>query len=208
MAGIKAVIYDCDGVLIDSRQANEAFYNQILRHFGMPDITPEQMDQAQFLTSRAAIDLLFQGSPYRAAAQEYQTTVDNVPFLPLIRPEPHVKETLTRLRPGYGTAIATNRGRSLSPVLERLGLAALFDLIVSSLDVLNPKPHPESLQVILRHFGIGPSEALYIGDTEVDMVLASRAGVPFIAYKNPGLKARRHIRDHLELLELLPAWAD
>jgi phosphoglycolate phosphatase len=203
MNRIKAIIYDCDGVLIDSRQANEAFYNHILRHFNLPDITPEQLTQAQFLTSQEAIDLLFQGTPYRAAAQEYQKTVDNNPFLPLIVLEPHVKETLTRLRPAYKTAIATNRGRSLPLVLERLGLGEFFDVIIASVDVTHPKPHPESLQMILQHFQVASGEALYIGDTEVDRVMAVRAGVAFIAYKNPDLVAMHHLRDHLELWQIL-----
>jgi phosphoglycolate phosphatase len=206
MVRIKAVIYDLDGVLIDSRAANAAFYNQILRSFGMPDITPEQLRQAQFLTSKETIDLLFQGTPYKAAAQEYHKNVDNNPFLPLITLEPHVKETLKRLRAAYGTAIATNRGRSLPLVLESLGLATFFDVIVSSLDVVNPKPHPESLWVILRHFGIDPQEALYIGDAEADRVLAARAGVPFLAYKNSELKALHHLRDHSELWQILSEW--
>lgn len=203
MARIKAVIYDCDGVLIDSRRANEAFYNQILRHFGLPAITPEQLNQAQFLTSREALDLLFRGTPYQAAARDYQKAVDNRPFLPLITLEPHIKETLTWLRPAYGLAIATNRGRSLPLVLERLGLAHFFDLIVSSLDVVNPKPHPESLRLILQHFRLAPREALYIGDAAVDQTLAAWAGVPFLAYKNPQLQAVHHLRDHSDLRQIL-----
>ncbi|MDI6854665.1 MAG: HAD-IA family hydrolase [Deltaproteobacteria bacterium] len=206
MAAIKAIIYDLDGVLIDSRAANAAFYNQILRNFGMPDITPEQLRQAQFLTSKEAVDLLFQGTPYQAAAQDYQSKVDNRPFLPLISLEPNVKETLARLRPAYGTAIATNRGRSLTLVLESLGLAAFFDVVVSSLDVVNPKPHPESLRLILRHFGINPQEAVYIGDAEADRSLAAGAGVPFLAYKNTDLEALYHLQDHTELHQILANW--
>ncbi len=208
MNRIKVIIYDCDGVLIDSRQANEAFYNHILRRFGLPDITPEQLTQAQFLTSQEALDLLFAETSWLAAAQAYQKTVDNTPFLPLIKLEPNIKEILVRLRPSYYTAIATNRGRSLPLVLDRWGLADLFDLTVSSLDITHPKPHPESLQIILHHFGIDPEEALYIGDAEVDRQVAARAGVPFIAYKNPDLEAPYHLQDHLELLPVLAEEAD
>jgi HAD superfamily hydrolase (TIGR01509 family) len=204
MPDIKAVIYDCDGVLIDSLRANEAFYNQILRHFGLPDITPEQLAQAQVLTSQAAIDLLFSGTPWRQEAQAYQQTVDNTPFIPLIKPEPHIEETLKRLRPVYHTAIATNRGRSLPQVLNHVGLTDLFDLTISSLDIKRPKPHPESLRVILEHFRISPEEALYIGDAEVDQQVAAFAGVPFMAYKNPSLDAIFHLQNHLELFQVLP----
>jgi phosphoglycolate phosphatase len=203
MEKIKAAIYDLDGVLIDSRRANEAFYNQVLRRFGRPDITPEQLAQAQFLTSPEAVTLLFAGTPWLDAALAYHKTVDNEPFLPLITLEAGVKETLARLRSSHLLAIATNRGRSLPLVLERLGLAEFFQMVVSSLDVTHPKPHPESLQMILGRFGLECEQALYVGDTEVDRRLAAHAGVPFAAYKNPGLAAAWHLPDHWSIMEIL-----
>ncbi len=197
------IIYDCDGVLIDSRRSNEAFYNHILAHFGLPPLTPAQLDWVHAATAQEAVDYLFGGSPWREAAQDFQRRIDNDPFLALIRPEPHVREVLERLRPAYHTAIATNRGKSLPLVLKTLELNGLFDLTVSCYDVIHPKPHPEGLEKILHHFRVGPDKALYVGDSEVDRLVAEAAGVPLAAYKNPGLKARYHLDDHLELLPLL-----
>lgn len=197
------IIYDCDGVLIDSRRSNEAFYNHILAQFGLPPLTPAQLDLVHTTTAREAVDFLFRGSPWLAQAQDYQRQVDNAPFLVLIRLEPHVREVLAQLRPGYLTAIATNRGRSLPLVLQTLGLAGLFDLTVSCYDVTHPKPHPECLQKILQHFRLRPDEALYIGDSEVDRLVAEEAGVPLAAYKNPGLRAAYHLKNHLDLLQVL-----
>ncbi len=39
---IKAVIFDCDGVMFDTTDANAAYYNRILAHFNRPVLTPEQ----------------------------------------------------------------------------------------------------------------------------------------------------------------------
>jgi len=50
--------------------------------------------------------------------------------------------------------------------------------------VQHPKPHPEPLQRVLEHYGIAPHEALFVGDSAVDMQAAAAAGVPFIAYKS------------------------
>lgn len=197
------IIYDCDGVLIDSRRSNEAFYNHILAHFGLPPLTPEQLDLVHASTAQQAVDYLLRGTPWLAAAQAFQRRIDNAPFLALIRPEPHIRQVLTQLRPACHTAIATNRGKSLPLVLQTLGLDGLFDLTVSCYDVTHPKPHPECLQKILQYFRAGPGEALYIGDSEVDRLVAEAAGVPLAAYKNPSLRARYHLRDHLELLQIL-----
>ena len=197
------IIYDCDGVLIDSRRSNEAFYNHILTHFGLRPLTPEQLDVVHAATAQEAVDFLLRGTPWLAQAQDFQRQVDNAPFLALIRLEPHVREVLAQLRPGYRTAIATNRGRSLPLVLQTLGLAGRFDLTVSCYDVSRPKPHPECLQKILQHFQLRPDEALYLGDSEVDRLVAEETGIPLVAYKNPRLKALYHLQDHLELLQLL-----
>ncbi|MBI4794853.1 MAG: HAD hydrolase-like protein [Deltaproteobacteria bacterium] len=105
LAAIKVIIYDCDGVLIDSRRANAAFYNHILEKFGLGPITPRQLDFVQSSTAREAVDFLFEGTPWRAEAQDYQRAMDNRPFLPLLRLEPHIPEVLAALRPAYHTAI-------------------------------------------------------------------------------------------------------
>ncbi len=199
----KLIIYDCDGVLIDSRDSNEAFYNHVLAHFGLPPLDPEQLDLVHVSTSDQAIDYLFADSPFLEQAQAYQRTVDNRCFTCLLSLEPHVRETLAQLRPRHFTAIATNRGRSLPLVLKYLGLEGLFDFTVSSYEVALPKPHPECLWKILSHFGLRPRQALYVGDSEVDRAVAREAGVPFVAYKNSRLPARYHIQDHLELLAIL-----
>ncbi|MEJ2672036.1 MAG: HAD family hydrolase [Deltaproteobacteria bacterium] len=199
----KVIIYDCDGVLIDSRESNRAFYNHILARFGLPPLTDAQLEVVHVSTAPGAIDYLFQGHPSLAAAQVYQRTINNDPFLALLRPMPHIREVLARLRPRHRTAIATNRGKSLPPVLAQLDLAALFDLTISAYDVSRPKPHPECLLKILSHFSTEPGAALYIGDAALDLEVAAAAGVPFAAYRNPALPARYHLKDHLDLLDFL-----
>jgi HAD superfamily hydrolase (TIGR01509 family) len=207
LAAIKVIIYDCDGVLIDSRQANAAFYNHILEKFGLGPLTPRQLDFVHSSTAREAVDFLFDGTPWRAAAQDYQRAMDNRSFLPLLRLEPHIREVLAALRPGYHTAIATNRGKSLPLVLQELGLDDLFEMTVSSYDVEKPKPHPECLLKILKYFQVEAEEAMYIGDAPVDLLVSRRAGVIFVAYQNPELEVDYHLQDHRHLLEILPGLA-
>jgi phosphoglycolate phosphatase len=203
LQNLKLIIYDCDGVLIDSSLANQAFYNHILAHFGRAPLTPEQWDYVKPLAAPDALTWLLEDTPWLAAAQEYQKTVDNTPFLPLLRVEPDLIETLTLLRPHYRLAIATNRGKSLIPVLQHCGLAEFFDFTISSLDVTHPKPHPECLNRILQHFGILPAQACYIGDSPLDREVSARAGVLFVAYQNPALKADIHLQSHFDLWQIL-----
>lgn len=199
----QVIIYDCDGVLIDSRESNRAFYNHILAHFGLPPLNAEQLEVVHVSTAQKAIDYLFRGHPDLEKAQDYQRTINNDLFLPLISLTPHIREVLAQLRTRYHTAIATNRGKSLPLVLKTLGITDCFDLTISAYDVTQPKPHPECLLKILRHFRTKPEAALYIGDAALDQEVAATAGVPFAAYKNLSLQARYHLQDHLDLLTIL-----
>jgi phosphoglycolate phosphatase len=200
---IKAVIYDLDGVIVDSREANIAYYNELLRHFGQPPVRAEQMEVLITRTSREVIEVLFEDPSLIKAAQDFEKTMDNDQIIPMIRLEPHVRETLEVLKNRYHIAIATNRGKSLPLVLEFHQLVQYFDLTVSSAEVRQPKPHPEYLERILQEFSLMPGQALYVGDAEVDAQLATATGVPFLAYKNPRLTAWAHLNDHQDIWAIL-----
>jgi phosphoglycolate phosphatase len=202
-ARIKVIIYDCDGVLIDSLESNLAYYNHILAHFALPPVSPDHVEVVHTGTARQVIDALFAGTPHLEAAQQFQVTVPGDLFLHLIRAESHIRDVLLRLRSKYRTAVATNRGKSLGQVLRELGLHDLFDVLVSGFDVCRSKPDPECVEMILERLGLTRDHALYIGDSRVDEATARAAGVTFLSYKNPSLNAAFHLKDHRELLESL-----
>ena len=200
---VSAVIFDCDGVMFDSRQANINFYNHILSHFGLPPMTAEDIAFVHMNTAVESLNHIFRDSPYLAEAQEYRLQLDYIPFVRDMVMEPGLKEVLDFLKPRCGLAVATNRSNTIGKVLELNGLTHYFDIVVSSLDVANPKPHPEPILKILDFFGIEPDECCYIGDSEVDFEVCQAAGVPLIAYKNKSLGAPIHIESLVELKEIL-----
>ncbi|MGQ9687498.1 MAG: HAD family hydrolase [Desulfobaccales bacterium] len=190
---LRLVGFDCDGVLFDSRQANIAFYNDILERFGCPPMSPEAVEYVHSHTFREAIGYLFRGSHRLPEVEEYCRQIDYQRFIPLMVEEPHLREFLGFLRPRLYTALATNRTTTTREVLEYHRLTDQFDLVVSALDVSRPKPHPESLWRILAHFNLKPDEVIYIGDSQVDEEFARNAGVPLVAYRNSRLKAAYYL---------------
>jgi len=190
---IKAVIFDCDGVMFDTTDANTAYYNRILQHLGRPELTPEQFAYCHMHTVDNALKFLFEDAGQLDAALAFRRKMGYREFIPMMAIEPHLKPLLQRLRPGIKTAVGTNRSDTMDTVMEIHGLADAFDLVVTSRDVPAPKPAPDILNRVLDHFRIGAEEAIYIGDSSLDEQAAQAAGIPLVAYRNPALQAWRHV---------------
>jgi HAD superfamily hydrolase (TIGR01509 family) len=198
-----AVIFDCDGVMFDSRQANIHFYNHLLAHFGLPPMNHEESAFVHMHTASESTSYIFKGSPHGEEADDYRIHMDYTPFIEDMIIEPGLVELLGRLKGHCKLALATNRSNTIDLVLERYELTAYFDMVVSSLDVDHPKPHPESLEKILDRFGLSPEQGVYIGDSEIDEQTAAAAEVPFMAYKNRELTAAYYAESMREVAFLL-----
>ena len=199
---ISVVAFDCDGVMFDSSSANRAYYDHLLAHFGLPAMTPVQFKYTHMHTVDESLSFLIEDPDVIDKAHQYRLKMSYLPFIEHMVPEPSLTSLLNKLHPGFNTAIATNRSDTMDRVLKIHNLEGQFDLVVTAQDVSHPKPHPEQLLVILRHFCIEPGQMLYIGDSTVDSQAAQAAQVPFVAYANPDLPAHVHI-DGLEQLESL-----
>ncbi len=203
MNDIKVVVFDCDGVLFNTEKVNRMYYNQILNHFGMQDITPGQFAYAQMHTVDKALANIFEDIERLEAVQEYRSKMDYLPFIKYMQIEPCLKLLLKWLKPKYKTAIATNRSDTMDHVLAEHDLEEDFNLVVTALDVANPKPHPEPLLKILEYFKIAPRNAIYVGDSKLDETAAMAAGIPLIAYDNKSLSADFHITSLKEIETIL-----
>ncbi len=199
----KVIIFDCDGVMFDSRQSNRNYYNSILTHFGLPPMTENQMEYSHMSTADEAVDLLFKDSDLLDEAHEYKSRLDYSPFIKDMIIEPGLKDLLVELKPEFGLAVATNRSNTIEEVLRQNSIHDFFDIVVSSLDVTRPKPDPESVIKILDFFNINPHKTFYIGDSLIDQQTARAAGVVFIAYKNRGLDADHHVNSMMDILEVV-----
>jgi phosphoglycolate phosphatase len=208
----KVIIFDCDGVLFDSKEANIAFYNQILSQFHLPPLTIAEVEYVHISTAEEALRYLLERRDPRDAELilAHRPHVNYTPFIRLMRMEPNLRELLSALPRRIKRAVSTNRSYTIGDVLRIHGLEGEFDLVVSALDVKNPKPDPESALKILRHFAIAPSAALFVGDSTTDQQAAQGARIPFVAYKNPSLQAEYHIDDLLAIKEIIndPASGD
>jgi len=202
----KGVIFDCDGVMIDSRSANIGYYNLLLKILGKPPLTKEQEDYAQMATARQAVEQVMTEDelarlPDICARYPYKENT-----LPTLRLEPYFAEFARWLKgQGVRLAVHTNRGGGVWDVLDHFGISGLFD-IVMNVQLARPKPDPDGVDRIVWEWGLKPEEICFVGDSDTDMGAANGAGVPFVAYKNPRLAAVWHTGSFLELKESLKGY--
>ena len=203
MTALKLVIFDCDGVMFDSRDANRIYYNQLLEKFGYPLMDREEEDYVHSHNVMDSVSFIFRKHPTAIdRVHAYRQSVDYTPFLQYMRIEPDLKDFLRFLKPKYHTAISTNRSTTMPAVMEMHDLDPLFDLVVTSLDVKQPKPHAEALLKILHHFNLSADQAVYIGDSMVDREHTAEVNMRLISFKNPALPAEYHVNSFLDIPHL------
>ena len=198
---LAGIIFDCDGVLFESREANLAYYNAILEEFGEKPVAADDAGRAHLCHTAASPEVfrVLLGEARTAAALEAARLLDYRRFIPAMRPEPDVCAVLAELSARYPLAIATNRGSSMHEILTHFQLLDYFRVVVTSRDVPRPKPYPDMLFEASRQLGIAPDRLLFVGDSELDQAAAAAAGMRFAAYRND-LGAELNVAGHQELL--------
>jgi len=182
---IRCVVYDCDGVLFDSLEANTKLYNDLCALVGRDPLKEEEMQYVHTHTVFEALHFIFgKEDDLEKKALEIlkQKQVDLKNYVIYLKMEPHLLQALESLKEkGILRAINTNRTTSMKYIMERFNLWPYFEMVVTALDVKNPKPHPESIEKIVRELNLNKEEAIFVGDSDVDQQTAKSSGIKFIA---------------------------
>ena len=203
MPELKLVIFDCDGVMFDSKNANLHFYNHLREKFGHPGMDDDELEYVHTHHVMDSVAYIFRHWPHELEkAHEFRLSLDYRDFIKYMTIEPDLIEFLKFLNPGYKTAISTNRTTTMATLMDDFDLNKYYGMVVTAMDVENSKPHPEAIYKILDHFGLSAEESVFIGDSMVDFDHASNAGVSMIAFRNRELKADFHVNSFTEIINL------
>jgi HAD superfamily hydrolase (TIGR01549 family) len=178
LVALKAIIFDIDGVLADSRHAVVTNTSRLLDEFGfsVPLGKIESMSAAHSADSvlLSLVPSLSQNKELlgKMLRRLSEITRQNIY---LVKPTPLAK-MVPLLAKKYELAAASNRKSSAVLVLEWLGIADRFSAIVTSADA-PPKPDPSMILLALKKLRAKPQEAIFIGDNEEDRMAGEAAGV-------------------------------
>lgn len=171
---IKAVLFDFDMTLVDSSYAIHHCTNLLASHLGFDHISREKVLSAIGLTIEDSWQM-FWGDFRQEWVDFYRANYIEEEQAKL-RFFPNTLVTLERLRMmGIKVGVVSNRRFAKRPV-EFMGLTPMLDVVVGLEDVERAKPEPDSLIKGFETLGLQPSEVLYVGDTDIDMMTTVAAG--------------------------------
>jgi phosphoglycolate phosphatase len=176
---VRALIFDLDGTLIDSKQDLIHSVNAMLRELGRGELPAETISGyighgAPLLVARALGD----GSTeeQRQQALQFFLRYYEEHKMDTTCAYPGVPETLEKLAT-MPMAVLTNKPVRISVrILEAMGLSKYFQAIYGGNSFQTKKPDPLGATTILRELRAEPREALLVGDSEVDVQTARNAG--------------------------------
>ena len=199
MRVIAAVIFDMDGVIIDSEQVWDEVREQLVCEWGgrySPEAQRAMMGMSSTEWSVYLHDVVgVARSPEEINDEVVQRMLERYRTdLPLIEGAVGaVRSAADR----FPVAVASSSNRPLiDAVLETAGIAACFDVTVSSEEVARGKPSPDVYLEAARRLGVTPESCVAVEDSSSGIRSASAAGVRVIAFPN------RHYPPSAEALAL------
>ncbi len=174
-----AALFDVDGTLLDSTDYVIGAIEHVLRLHGR---TPPLRTEIGIVLGPALADcyrVLAPGLDASVLCAEHRAWQKERVQTMAIHPYPHAINTLRTLRAAgvrCGAVTARSKVSSLG-TLENAGFGGLLEVTLSAEDTPRTKPHPDTLLLALKLMELSPAEAVYVGDTESDILAGRAAGM-------------------------------
>ena len=184
---VSAAVFDLDGTLIDSAPDIAAAVNKIMTRLAQKQLPVEYVetfigDGSRSMLSRILDDqgIEHTDSQLDDYLREYMRLYEQEPTNRTLF-FPRVRRDLDLLRQnGLKLGICTNKPHALTMlVLKSLKIDHLFDFVLGADAAPRRKPHKQHLLSVIEGLGITPDDAVYVGDTNIDLECAKSAGVRF-----------------------------
>jgi HAD superfamily hydrolase (TIGR01509 family) len=179
---VRGVLFDLDGVLVDSYEAWFAVVNAAARHFGAPEISRDRLAEVFGQGPEEDARTLYPGRRVDEIQAVYETAMAEAVGSLVVGAD--TLETLDDLgRRGVLRAVVTNtQERVARHVLRAADLLGRLDAWVGVTDGLREKPAPDLVDRALERLAVAPEDALLVGDTRYDEEAARAAHVGWLHF--------------------------
>ena len=214
---IKLVIFDLDGVLVNTKNIHFDALNEALgEKYAIS--WAEHLSTYDGLKTNQKLEMLSErkGLPTEIHTEIWEGKQKlTLQMLKELKPNQTLQSVMnTLVEDGYKIAVCSNSIRkTVLTVLSKLGIMEFMDYIISNEDVTNSKPHPEMYWRAISKMGCLPSETLIVEDSPYGLLAASRSNAHVLRVKNPQEVTYTNIFKKLTEIEMgvtndKPKWVD
>lgn len=180
----KLAIFDMDGTILDTLEDLKNCLNYSLRHNGYPE---RSQDEVRRFLGNGIRKLVERGVPENTPIEQIDKVFADFQVYykkhctDLTKPYDGIPELIQQLREaGIHTAVVSNKiDFAVQDLVERF-FNGLFDVAVGDREGIAKKPAPDSVFTVLNELHIEKKDAVYIGDSDVDIATAKNAGLDSI----------------------------
>lgn len=177
----KLVIFDLDGTLLNTL---DDLHNSVAFALTSNGLAPRTKAEVRSFLGNGMKNLIHRSVPLGTNSETERAVYDSFRShykdhcADLTAPYPGIPEAMAKIRDtGIHVAVLSNKADPESVRLCNLYIPGLFDSAAGEREGIPRKPSPEGVLALMKNAGAAPDEALYVGDSEVDIETARNAGV-------------------------------
>lgn len=199
MKKYKLIIFDMDGTILNSLEDITDSINYVLSRNSMP---VHDVEAVKFFVGNGLHKLVERAVPKETDSELIEKIYEE--FLPYYKEHCHIKtrpydgilELISELRKrGYYTAVATNKSDDALRELLNIHFKDMFDCAVGVKPGIAIKPDACMVDIILKELGLAKEDALYIGDSNVDIMTAVNSKIDHIEV-SWGFRSKEFLREN------------
>ena len=194
---IRAVLFDLDGVLIESFVAWFHQFNDTLKYFGHKQVSKKTFRKHWGQSTKDDVRIFM---PERSVDEVRQYFADHYhEYSRYLKVNPNAKDILGELkRMGLRLGCVTNSHRDIvQTILSDTRLKRFFQVVITADDIENPKPAPDMLLVACKLLKVSPAQTVFLGDTKTDLIAGKLAGCIVVGYRIKSKIQVKNIKDFL-----------
>ncbi len=185
MKDYKSYIFDLDGTLLNTLDDLAASTNYALRSVGLPEHTVEDVRRFVGNGVRKLMERAIEGGDTNPLFDEAYATFREHYLehgLDTTKPYPGVVDMLKKLKgEGKNIAVVSNKFYDATQELVRHFFGEYVSVAIGERENIRKKPAPDTVLEAMRLLGIGKEDAVYVGDSDVDVNTAKNVGIPCIS---------------------------